>query len=108
MPDETHAYATPPPDKNTGTLELFSRFDAEPSILDHFVRDLDRSGCAGQERPAKLLYLALTSRLFDDRPISVFIKGERGGGKNSLVEGVADECASRLRQSHLRGKVASS
>jgi hypothetical protein len=57
----------------------------ETDILGRFAEELARSGVAGESRIAKLLYLALTSRLLD-RPVSVALKGPSSGGKSYLVE----------------------
>jgi urease gamma subunit len=59
----------------------------EDRILDRFAEALRRSGVAGEARTAKLLYLALTSRLLT-RPVSVAVKGPSSGGKTYLVERV--------------------
>ena len=56
-------------------------------ILDHFADDLKRCGVAGEERAAKLLYLALTSRIFDS-PVSVIVKGPSSAGKSHLTKNV--------------------
>ncbi|MBI2863135.1 MAG: hypothetical protein HYX94_01045 [Chloroflexi bacterium] len=81
-----------------GPLSIPSNFTAtaqppdlarSPRILDRFARDLARSGVAGEARAAKLLYLAVTSRLLE-RPISVAVKGPSSGGKSFLVEKVLE------------------
>jgi hypothetical protein len=59
----------------------------QPNILGRFAAELARSGVAGEERIAKLLYLAVTSRLLD-RPVSVALKGPSSGGKSYVVERV--------------------
>jgi hypothetical protein len=59
----------------------------EPDILGRFAAELARSGVAGEEKIAKLLYLAVTSRLLQ-RPVSVALKGPSSGGKSYLVERV--------------------
>jgi hypothetical protein len=59
----------------------------ETDILGRFVAELSRSGVAGESTIAKLLYLALTSRLLK-RPVSVALKGPSSGGKSYLVERV--------------------
>jgi hypothetical protein len=46
---------------------------------------LSRLGLVGERRAAKLIYLALTSRLLD-RPVSVAVKGPSSGGKSFIVE----------------------
>ena len=58
-----------------------------PSILDGFVVEVHRAGLVGEDRNAKLLYLALTSRVFT-RPVSVAVKGPSSGGKSYSVETV--------------------
>jgi hypothetical protein len=61
----------------------------EPDILHRFARELARSGVAGEERIARLLYLAVTSRLLQ-KPVSVAVKGPSSGGKSYLTERVLD------------------
>ena len=58
-----------------------------PNILESFARELARSGVAGESRVAKLLYLAVTSRMLG-RPVSVAVKGPSSGGKSYLTERV--------------------
>jgi hypothetical protein len=53
-----------------------------PDILGRFGVDIESAGLVGETATAKLLYLAVTSRLFD-RPASVAIKGVSSGGKAS-------------------------
>jgi hypothetical protein len=57
------------------------------NILDDFVDDLYRLQVAGEEKIAKITYLAATSRLFE-RPVSVGIKGPSAGGKSYVTEKV--------------------
>jgi hypothetical protein len=59
----------------------------EPDILGRFAEELARSGVAGEARIAKLLYLAVTSRLLE-RPVSIALKGPSSGGKSHVVERV--------------------
>jgi hypothetical protein len=59
----------------------------EPDILGRFTEELARSGVAGESRIAKLLYLAVTSRLLE-RPVSIALKGPSSGGKSHVVERV--------------------
>ena len=59
----------------------------EERILDRFAGTLRRSGVAGESRVAKLLYLAVTSRMLE-RPVSVAVKGPSSGGKSFLTESV--------------------
>ncbi len=55
------------------------------NILDEFTKELLDIGMVGEERAAKLIFLALVSRLLD-RPVSVAVKGPSSGGKSFLVE----------------------
>jgi hypothetical protein len=57
-----------------------------PDILALFAREVGRR-VAGEERTAKLLYLALTSRLLQ-KPVSIAVKGPSSGGKTYLTEQV--------------------
>jgi hypothetical protein len=59
----------------------------QPDILSHAVQVLRHSGLVGEERPIKLVYLAVTSRLLN-RIVSVAIKGPSSSGKSFLVEKV--------------------
>jgi hypothetical protein len=56
-------------------------------ILGRFAEVLARSGVAGESRTARLLYLAVTSRLLA-KPVSVAVKGPSSGGKSYLLEQV--------------------
>jgi hypothetical protein len=55
------------------------------AILDEFGRALKAQGLVGERTGAKLLYLALTSRLLG-QPVSCAIKGPSAAGKNHLVK----------------------
>jgi hypothetical protein len=55
------------------------------NVLDEFADELSRIGVVGERRAAKLIYLAVTSRLLD-RPVSVAVKGPSSGGKSFVVE----------------------
>jgi hypothetical protein len=57
----------------------------DPEILSRFTAELRRARLVGEDRNAKILYLALTTRLLD-RPVSVAVKGLSGGGKSFIVE----------------------
>jgi hypothetical protein len=59
----------------------------EPDIFVRFATVLASSGVAGEEKIAKLLYLAVTSRLLG-RPVSIALKGPSSGGKSHVVERV--------------------
>ncbi len=67
--------------------ERCQKLAQESDILGRFAEELARSGVAGESRIAKLLYLAVTSRLLE-RPVSVALKGPSSGGKSYVVERV--------------------
>jgi hypothetical protein len=54
-------------------------------ILDELDHTLSELGLVGERRTAKLIYLAVTSRLLD-RPVSIAVKGPSSGGKSFVVE----------------------
>ena len=56
-------------------------------ILDRFAAVLRDLGVVGEERNAKLLFLALITR-FLKRPVSVAVKGPSSGGKSFILERV--------------------
>ena len=58
-----------------------------PDILAEFVRDLEKCRLVGERRNAKLLYLALTSRMLE-KIVSVAVKGPSSAGKSYLVKKV--------------------
>jgi hypothetical protein len=58
-----------------------------PNLLERFAAELAQSGVAGEVRTAKLLYLAVTSRLLE-KPVSIALKGPSSGGKSYLTEQV--------------------
>ncbi len=57
-----------------------------PNILDRLKEEAQRIGLVGEERALKLLYLCLTSRVFDERPVSAVVKGVSSAGKSYIVE----------------------
>src|SRR5262249_37762342 len=59
----------------------------EPDILTRFGKAIEAAGLVGETNNAKILCLALTSRLFD-RPVSIAVKGVSAGGKSFTVESV--------------------
>src|SRR5262249_13659503 len=59
----------------------------EPDILTRFGKAIEGAGLVGETNNAKILYLALTSRLFE-KPVSVAVKGVSAGGKSFTVESV--------------------
>jgi hypothetical protein len=60
-----------------------------PDILTRFGAEVESAGLVGETNNAKILYLTLTSRLFE-RPVSVAIKGVSSGGKSITVERVLE------------------
>ncbi len=74
------------PEEELKALEPLAESLAQcPDILGAVVEALNRLGLAGQEKEAKIIYLALTSRIFE-RPVNVAVKGPSSGGKSFLVE----------------------
>jgi DNA-binding transcriptional ArsR family regulator len=67
--------------------EHCSELAKAPNILERFAAELAQSGVAGEVRTAKLLYLAVTSRLLE-KPVSIALKGPSSGGKSHVVERV--------------------
>jgi hypothetical protein len=67
--------------------ERSSELAKVPNILERFAAELAQSGVAGEVRTAKLLYLAVTSRLLE-KPVSIALKGPSSGGKSYVVERV--------------------
>ena len=57
------------------------------NILGKFDQTLATVGLVGERRVAKIIYLAVTSRLLD-RPVSIAVKGPSSGGKSFTVESV--------------------
>lgn len=57
------------------------------NILGHFGTEVENAGLVGETSNAKILYLALTSRLFE-WPVAIAIKGVSSGGKSFTVEQV--------------------
>ena len=60
---------------------------SEPDVLRRFASELAKIPIVGEERNAKILYLALTSRHFS-KPVSIAVKGTSSGGKSHLVKSV--------------------
>ncbi|MDI9600034.1 MAG: hypothetical protein QM323_11165, partial [Acidobacteriota bacterium] len=60
---------------------------ATPDILGAFAAEIRACGVVGEDRLAKVTYLALTSRLLE-RPVSVAVKGPSAAGKSYVTETV--------------------
>jgi hypothetical protein len=67
--------------------ELCRGLAQSQNILAEFDQTLATVGLVGERRIAKLIYLAVTSRLLD-HPVSVVVKGPSSGGKSFTVESV--------------------
>jgi hypothetical protein len=67
--------------------ETCKELAAEPRILDRFIQDFSKLGVVGENRNAKFLFLAVTSRVLE-RPVSVGVKGPSSGGKSFITEKV--------------------
>ena len=80
MPDLA---ASATPDQKAAASALMREAD----ILEALGKAVESSGLVGEADNAKILYLALTSRLFE-RPVSIAIKGVSSGGKSYTVETV--------------------
>jgi hypothetical protein len=64
---------------------------SEPNVLDRFGEAVQKCGLVGENRNAKILFLAHTTRLFE-KPVSIAIKGISSGGKSFTVETVLRFC----------------
>src|SRR5215210_71289 len=71
--------------ERTETWEKCGGLARGAKILEEFASDLSGIGVVGERRAAKLIFLAVTSRLLD-RPVSVAVKGPSSGGKSFVVE----------------------
>jgi hypothetical protein len=67
--------------------ELCADLARSKSVLALFDQALAMAGLVGERRVAKLIYLAVTSRLLD-RPVSIAVKGPSSGGKSFTVDTV--------------------
>lgn len=94
-PDSAQPYgladSVPPPEYELNTPALA----AEENILDLFRKDVGKVGLAGEDKPACLIYLAVTSRLLSgkkatERPVSVIPKGTSSSGKSYMTRTVLD------------------
>jgi hypothetical protein len=67
--------------------ETCKELAAEPRILERLIEEFSKLGVVGENKIAKILYLALTSRVLE-RPVSVGVKGPSSGGKSFITEKV--------------------
>jgi hypothetical protein len=68
-------------DRAAEALERCRDLALRPSILGQFEKDLRGLGVVGEERAAKLVFLAVVSRLLP-RPVSIAVKGPSAAGKS--------------------------
>ncbi len=71
--------------ERTEAWEKCGGLACKTDILKEFADALSGIGVVGERRAAKLIYLAVTSRLLE-RPVSVAVKGPSSGGKSFVVE----------------------
>src|SRR5262249_36426104 len=71
--------------ERTESWEQCSSLACKANILEELDEGLSRLGLVGERRAAKLIYLAVTSRLLD-KPVSMIVKGPSSGGKSFVVE----------------------
>jgi hypothetical protein len=79
------------PDLDQGQVERSKQVARSDSVLERVADIVEQLGAAGVRREAKILYLAITTRLLSHpfRPAHVLVKGASAGGKNYLVDVVA-------------------
>jgi hypothetical protein len=90
--DGAHTSATPQQSKLTkkqrkSLLQCCAELAESENILVQFDEAISTNGLAGESRNAKIIFLAMITRLFE-RPVSVVVKGSSSGGKNTLASGV--------------------
>jgi hypothetical protein len=71
--------------ERAGAWDLCGWLAGQADILDELDQVLSELGLVGDRRTAKLVYLAVTSRLLE-RPVSIAVKGPSSGGKSFVVE----------------------
>jgi hypothetical protein len=62
------------------------RLATERDILERFAQDLHRRGVVGEDRAAKLVFLAAITPRVMERPVSLILKGPSSGGKNYTTQ----------------------
>lgn len=80
--------ATPEWKPTNAALEAGRRLLDEPDLLGQAAATVAALGLAGDLKNAKILYLALTSRLLE-RPMNLVVSGPSSAGKSHLVNTVA-------------------
>jgi hypothetical protein len=74
-------------EKRAEAWEVCASLARSSDVLAEFDKTLETVGLVGERRIAKLIYLAVISRLLD-RPVSIVLKGPSSGGKSFTVESV--------------------
>lgn len=86
-PDPATSKEKPKAPEKEDLFKICAPILTHSNILELFTTDLHKSGVVGEHKICKLLYLALTTRIFD-RPVSIAVKGPSSGGKSFLVDKV--------------------
>ena len=73
------------PSADAAYLHTVPSLAKEPNILAKFDKAVQACGVVGESRSAKLIYLAVTSRLLKE-PVSVAVKGLSSSGKSYTTE----------------------
>jgi len=73
--------------KKSDLFSMCKPIATSEDVLSIFTKDLCTNVVVGEEGICKLIYLALTTRLFD-KPVSVAVKGPSAGGKSFIVKNV--------------------
>ena len=84
--------AKPDPDpqaeqaQRTAAQQRAGRLLDDPAILSRVGEAMRANGYAGRLEPALLAYVALTSRLLEERPINLELVGGPAAGKNATID----------------------
>jgi len=77
------------PEEIARAFELAQPLLDDPHVLDRISEVVSARGYAGDTKPVRLVYIALTSR-FLERPINVVLRAQAGSGKNRAVNAVLE------------------
>ncbi|MEW6386324.1 MAG: hypothetical protein AB1491_02250 [Thermodesulfobacteriota bacterium] len=89
--DQADKPALPPEEEIKALRPLAASLLQRPNLLKELEMALRRRGLAGQEREAKIIYLAVTGRGLKGKVmVNVVVKGPSSGGKSFLVEVVLE------------------
>lgn len=87
IPADNCATVQPEPVNREAEWDLCAPLACSERILDRFTAQLGKIGLVGEDKPAALIYLGLTSRLLS-QIVSIAVKGPSAGGKSFLVDAV--------------------